>query len=117
MSVMGRRLLGPPCPPPSAFCAPSPWDFSMTPTSARSLPSGAAVRGRKRHNGAAPSILGVRLSPVSVGGAVRRILETATRHESAVVCLANVHMLMEAYDDPSFEQQLNSADLVLPDGM
>lgn len=34
----------------------------------------------------------------------------------AYVCAANVHMCMEAFDDPSFRDVVNDADLVLPDG-
>ena len=35
---------------------------------------------------------------------------------SKVVCLANVHMLMEAYWNPTFADVLHQADLVTPDG-
>jgi N-acetylglucosaminyldiphosphoundecaprenol N-acetyl-beta-D-mannosaminyltransferase len=38
-------------------------------------------------------------------------------HESRYVCVANVHMLMEAYDSPEFQNVVNAADLVTPDGM
>jgi N-acetylglucosaminyldiphosphoundecaprenol N-acetyl-beta-D-mannosaminyltransferase len=37
--------------------------------------------------------------------------------ESRYICLANVHMLMEAHDSPDFARIVNDADLVLPDGM
>ncbi|WP_241900077.1 WecB/TagA/CpsF family glycosyltransferase [Deinococcus sp. UR1] len=30
---------------------------------------------------------------------------------------ANVHMLMEGYDDPTFQEVINTADLVVPDGV
>lgn len=33
------------------------------------------------------------------------------------ICVASVHSLMEAHDDPSFKAILNGADLVTPDGM
>lgn len=36
---------------------------------------------------------------------------------SSYVCVANVHMCIEAYDDPEFRDIVNSADLVTPDGM
>lgn len=45
------------------------------------------------------------------------ILRWAKRPESRNVCLANVHMLMEAYRKPEFAGILNQADLVTPDGM
>jgi N-acetylglucosaminyldiphosphoundecaprenol N-acetyl-beta-D-mannosaminyltransferase len=38
------------------------------------------------------------------------------RPEGRMVCAANVHMVMEAWDDSSFRAQVNRADLVLPDG-
>jgi len=34
-----------------------------------------------------------------------------------MICAANVHMTMEAHDDPGFRAQINDADLVLPDGV
>jgi N-acetylglucosaminyldiphosphoundecaprenol N-acetyl-beta-D-mannosaminyltransferase len=33
------------------------------------------------------------------------------------VCVANVHMLIEAYKDDDFAQQVRNADIVTPDGM
>jgi len=33
------------------------------------------------------------------------------------VCAANVHMTMEAYDDPAFRDVVDGADLVVPDGV
>lgn len=33
------------------------------------------------------------------------------------ICFATVHMTMEAYDDASYRAVVNSADLVVPDGM
>lgn len=41
----------------------------------------------------------------------------AKSRESRVVCVANVHMLMEAHQHPEFRQVLDRADLVAPDGM
>lgn len=48
-----------------------------------------------------------------------RLLVSAwtTNRESRFVCVANVHMLVEAADDPNFRDVLRSADLVVPDGM
>jgi N-acetylglucosaminyldiphosphoundecaprenol N-acetyl-beta-D-mannosaminyltransferase len=45
------------------------------------------------------------------------ILKWARTHESKIVCLANVHMLMEAYQHKEFSIVLETADLVTPDGM
>jgi N-acetylglucosaminyldiphosphoundecaprenol N-acetyl-beta-D-mannosaminyltransferase len=45
------------------------------------------------------------------------LLKWARARESKMVCLANVHMIMEAYWDRKFATVLNSADIVAPDGM
>ena len=37
--------------------------------------------------------------------------------KSSYVCVANVHMCIEAQDDQSFAQLVNNADLITPDGM
>ncbi len=44
------------------------------------------------------------------------ILRWAKIKDSKAVCLANVHMIMEAYKNPSFKKVLHQADLVTPDG-
>lgn len=44
------------------------------------------------------------------------ILRWAKLRTSKVICLANVHMLVEAYRNSSFAEVLHSADLVTPDG-
>src|SRR5690606_34701681 len=41
----------------------------------------------------------------------------AERKKSSYVCVANVHMCIEAYDDPIFGEVVNNSDLVTPDGM
>ena len=64
-----------------------------------------------------PAILGTTIHPTSYHDATALILGWAARAESRTVCLANVHMVMEAYDDPAFQTAVNSADLVAPDGM
>jgi N-acetylglucosaminyldiphosphoundecaprenol N-acetyl-beta-D-mannosaminyltransferase len=48
---------------------------------------------------------------------VQTILQWAVTHESKTVCVANVHMLMEAHWNPEFAQILKGADIVTPDGM
>jgi len=64
-----------------------------------------------------PTILGTRVDPTSYEDATRKVLEWALAEESRYVCVANVHVIMEAYDDPTYRAVLNSADLVTPDGM
>lgn len=45
------------------------------------------------------------------------ILKWARNRESRYVCVANVHMIMEAYWNSNFASILKQADLVTPDGM
>lgn len=48
---------------------------------------------------------------------INLILEWATSKVSKFVCVANTHMLVEAYWHPEFALVLKNADLVTPDGM
>jgi bacterial polymer biosynthesis proteins, WecB/TagA/CpsF family len=66
---------------------------------------------------AAPRILGMRVDPTSYEEATEKVLAWVAAGESRYVCVANVHMVMEAHDDPSFRALVNAADLVTPDGM
>ena len=47
---------------------------------------------------------------------VESILLLGAARTSAYVCCANVHMVVEAYRDASFQQMLDEASLVTPDG-
>jgi len=49
--------------------------------------------------------------------AAQEVVERVARKNWAYVCAANVHMLMEAYDDPEFRAVVSAAALVTPDGM
>nr|BAL53469.1 N-acetylglucosaminyldiphosphoundecaprenol [uncultured Chloroflexota bacterium]BAL55909.1 N-acetylglucosaminyldiphosphoundecaprenol [uncultured Chloroflexota bacterium] len=62
-------------------------------------------------------ILGTRVDAISYSQAIQRVMNWAVAGESRYVCAANVHMVMEAYDDPIFREMVNAADLVTPDGM
>lgn len=48
---------------------------------------------------------------------IQTILRWAEARESKTICVANVHMLMEAYWNPEFGNVLNNADIITPDGM
>jgi N-acetylglucosaminyldiphosphoundecaprenol N-acetyl-beta-D-mannosaminyltransferase len=48
---------------------------------------------------------------------ISTIIEWATDRASRFVCVANVHMVMEAYWGNDFRSVLGSADIVTPDGM
>jgi len=62
-------------------------------------------------------ILGTRIDRTSYIAATTHVLGWAQMHECHYVCVANVHMVMEAYDSPDFRNVVNAADLVIPDGM
>ena len=48
--------------------------------------------------------------------AIKRITELARSGGGGYVCVANVHVAIEAENDPRFAELVNDADLVLPDG-
>jgi N-acetylglucosaminyldiphosphoundecaprenol N-acetyl-beta-D-mannosaminyltransferase len=62
-------------------------------------------------------LLGIPVHTGEYGRFVDRILEWGRRRRSAYVCVANVHMTIEAHDDPEFAAIVAGADLVTPDGM
>ena len=52
----------------------------------------------------------------TLAGALTAIGQNIRQSSGGYVCLANVHMCMEAYDDPAFAHLLSQAQLVLADG-
>ena len=62
-------------------------------------------------------IIGMRVDATSYDDATWRVITWARAGDSRYVCVANVHMVMEAYDAPDFRRIVNVADLVTPDGM
>jgi N-acetylglucosaminyldiphosphoundecaprenol N-acetyl-beta-D-mannosaminyltransferase len=48
---------------------------------------------------------------------IQAIMQWASARASKTVCVANVHMLMEAHWNPEFANVLQNADVVTPDGM
>ena len=61
-------------------------------------------------------VLGMRVDATSYEDASRRVARWAREGRSAYVCVATVHMVMEAYDSSAFQRVVNGADLVTPDG-
>ena len=59
----------------------------------------------------------MRVNATSYSDATERVLVWAREGAPRTVCVANVHMTMEAWDDPAFRSLVNAADLVTPDGM
>lgn len=62
-------------------------------------------------------ILGMRVDALTYAEVTRRVLAWACEREHRYVCVANVHMVMEAYDDTGFREIVNEADLVTSDGV
>lgn len=67
-------------------------------------------------NAVDPRILTMRVDLTSHDHAVGYLLGLAKEATGRYVCVANVHMCMEAFDDPVFRSKVNNADLVVPDG-
>jgi N-acetylglucosaminyldiphosphoundecaprenol N-acetyl-beta-D-mannosaminyltransferase len=63
------------------------------------------------------SVIGFPVTALSFHKQVEWILTWAQQRVSKVVCVANVHMLVEASWDPSLASVLYEADLITPDGM
>ncbi len=63
------------------------------------------------------SILGMKIDSTSYADSTIKTLDWACKRESRYICIANVHMVMEAYDNSDFHILVNAADLVTPDGM
>jgi N-acetylglucosaminyldiphosphoundecaprenol N-acetyl-beta-D-mannosaminyltransferase len=59
----------------------------------------------------------MKVNPTSYSNAAELIQAWAERGESRYVCVATVNNVMESYDSQAFQQVMNEADLVTPDGM
>jgi N-acetylglucosaminyldiphosphoundecaprenol N-acetyl-beta-D-mannosaminyltransferase len=66
---------------------------------------------------ASRKVLGMRVDATSYEDASRRVVQWAHQRRSAYVCVATVHMVMEAFDSGEFQRVINGADLVTPDGV
>lgn len=53
----------------------------------------------------------------SLDGLTEKVEELIRNGKGGYVCFSTVHMVMEAYDDPSFAEIVNSADYIVTDGM
>ena len=62
------------------------------------------------------SILGMNVDVISPADATARIENWAKQNKGRYVCVSNVHMCMEAFDDKSYQQMVNEADMVVADG-
>ncbi|MGA7933195.1 MAG: WecB/TagA/CpsF family glycosyltransferase [Kovacikia sp.] len=62
-------------------------------------------------------VIGFPVTALPFDDQIALLLEWAKSSVSKVVCIANVHMLIEAHRNPDFACVLKGADLVTPDGM
>lgn len=68
-------------------------------------------------NAPSRAIIGFPVTALPFESQMELILKWAKHGLSKSVCIANVHMLVEAYQNSSFATVLQQADLVTPDGM
>lgn len=61
--------------------------------------------------------ISLKISTGAYNDFIQEIKALALKRQSSYVCIANVHMLVEAYIKPDFANVVNHADLVTPDGM
>ena len=62
-------------------------------------------------------LLPIHIDSTNYEDATNLILTWAESGERRYVCVANVHMVMEAHRDQGFRKIVNNSDLVTPDGM
>ncbi|MBU2892240.1 WecB/TagA/CpsF family glycosyltransferase [Colwellia sp. D2M02] len=62
------------------------------------------------------NILSLSVNVINISQAVEHIITLAVKKSAAYVCVSNVHMCMEAFDDISFQHIINNADLIVADG-
>lgn len=62
-------------------------------------------------------VLSIAVTTGKYSKVVEDISVLARQAKGSYVCVANVHMLVEAYKDPTFKTIVDDADIVTPDGM
>ena len=61
-------------------------------------------------------VLGIPVDLLNWSGAIERIFRWADRRESRVVCVCDVHSIVQAFGDSAHADAIRSADMVTPDG-
>lgn len=62
-------------------------------------------------------VISLDIDSISYNDSLHKIIELAQGKAPSYACFANSHMTIEAHKDQNFAGQVNSASLVLPDGM
>jgi N-acetylglucosaminyldiphosphoundecaprenol N-acetyl-beta-D-mannosaminyltransferase len=63
------------------------------------------------------NVLGMKINVERYNQIFNRMRDMVEEERCIRIHAANVHMLMEGYDDVSFQKVINTAELVVPDGM
>lgn len=63
------------------------------------------------------AVLGFSIAAMPFNAQIDHMIQWAEQRLSKVVCVANVHMLMEAHWNPDFARVLKQSDCLTPDGM
>lgn len=61
-------------------------------------------------------IISIDVNTIGEAGLIEQLHCRIEQEESGYACFSNVHMLIEAYDNPDFAEVVNSATYALPDG-
>ena len=62
------------------------------------------------------NVLGTKVSKTNINDCVSYFLKNMNRAKNSYVCCANVHTVITAYDDKSYQNILNDSFITLPDG-
>lgn len=62
-------------------------------------------------------IVSLRINVGNCESVTERIGEMIEAKAGSYICFSTVHMVMESHDDPVYGAKVNSADMVVPDGM
>jgi len=62
-------------------------------------------------------VISIDLNTETLSNTVEHIIDLAAERTSSYVCVCNVHMLVEAYNDKSFAGVVNNSDIAVADGM
>lgn len=61
-------------------------------------------------------VLSIKVTLGTYADFISTLLDKALTGQSSYTCVANVHMLVEAHNDPAFAKVVNEADVTTPDG-
>ena len=86
-------------------------------TALQPKPQAVLEKARARAGVRSRHVLGMRVDCSNYEQATEFITQLARERHGASVCVATVHMVMEAVDDEAYRRTVNGADLVTSDGV